>query len=603
MDEYCHRYSFYSVLNAFSIVYGRWELFLVGIILLNAIPILDKEENIKKWELDLSFIFIAILMAISITIAVKVDGLDTSQYRHLIVGGMVIYFFGLYLYIRYKAIGQDFSKKYLNLVITELIICGFIVQIGQGITNYWELYGSQDKLNDQRNLINEINKNDDSYFRIENTLADRNANNLSMTLNYNGISSFHSVYNQELFDFINQYTRTSYSYGNWSMGIDEKRAYLNQFLGVKYLLAENDDTNIPHDYKLVKVGKYYSVYENQNFIELGYSVDKIISSENFNGFSSTHFNYEAAFVNTGVVEEESFEELRQELPNVPFIQSANTSFYKVSNVYYQYISREKEDSDSELFYSIYSLPSKLDDERNGNLYGPWKENNLPGDIITIQKLNNTPLIEKGKKHVIVKLCYGPNVEIRMYNKFGGLVVKDTHGINYYDHSGDHKYARGFYTNDDIYKVEVEILSDCKATNFTNYDLQLYYKDYSEYEEQVQALQDKKVLNVTHTKNTFSFETNYQEDEFVVLNIPTDAGWTLTCDNEEIKIYKSNGGFIGFIAKQGQHNYHLSYVTPDLMKGVGISIGSSFIFLIITFSSFYVVEFKEKKLKIKKRNSK
>jgi hypothetical protein len=40
-----------------------------------------------------------------------------------------------------------------------------------------------------------------------------------------------------------------------------------------------------------------------------------------------------------------------------------------------------------------------------------------------------------------------------------------------------------------------------------------------------------------------------------------------------------------------------------MKGVGISIGSSFIFLIITFSSFYVVEFKEKKLKIKKRNSK
>ena len=593
----------YYVINAFSIVYGRWELFLVAIILVNAIPLLDKEDSIKKWELDLSFILIAILMAISITISVKVDGLEVSQYRPYIVGGMVIYFFGLYLHIRKKAIGQDFSKKYLNLVMTELILCGFIVQIGQGITNYWTLYGSQDKLNDQRNLINEINKNDDSYFRIENTLADRNANNLSMTLDYNGISSFHSVYNQELYDFINKYSKASYSFGNWSMGIDEKRVYLNEFLGVKYLLVENDDINIPHDYKLVKVGKYYSIYENQNFVELGYSVDKIISSDNFNSFASTHFNYEAAFINTAVVDAPLFEELQNELPDASYIQSAGMSFYKTSGLQYQYISREQDDEDSVYFTSIYSLGPKLNPERQGTLYGPWVENNLPGDIITISKASGTPIIESGNHHVIVKLCYGPNVEIRMYNKTGGLVTKDTHGINYYDHSGDHKYARGFYTDDEVYRIEIELMSDCTVTNFTNYDLQIYYKDYDEYEEQVQALQEKKVLNVKHTKNTFSFETNYDKDQFVVLNIPTDAGWTLKCDNEEIKIYKSNGGFIGFIAKEGQHSYYLSYVTPDLMKGIGISIGSSFIFLILTFSSFYVIEIKEKKFKIRKRNSK
>ena len=593
----------YYVINAFSIVYGRWELFLVAIILLNAIPIIDKEEEIKKWELDLSFILIAILMAVAITVSVKVDGLETTQYRPLIVGGMVIYFFGLYIYIRKKAIGQDFSKKYLNLVITELIVCGFIVQVGQGITNYWELYGSQDRLNDQRNLVNQINKNDDSYFRIENTLADRNANNLAMTLDYNGMSSFHSVYNQELYDFINKYTRTSYSNGNWSMGIDEKRAYLNQFLGVKYLLAKNEDNNIPFDYKLVTKGKYYSVYENQNFIELGYSVDHIISSENFNNFSSVHFNYEAAFINTGVVDSSLFEELKEDHPNGYYIQSLGTTFSKVTGLRYQYISRETDDEDSETFTSIYSLSSKLNPERDGNLYGPWVEANLPGDIITISRNNDTPLINSNKNHVIVKLCYGPNVEIRMYNKEGNLVVSDTHGINYYDHSGDHKYARGFYTDEEVYKIEVELISDCKVSNFTSFDLQLYYKNYDHYEEDVQKLQNKKVLNVKHTKNTFSFDTNYEKDEFVVLNIPTDKGWTLTCDNEEIKIYKSNGGFIGFVAREGQHSYHLSYVTPDLMKGVGVSVGASFIFLILTFSSFYVIEIKEKKLKIRKRESK
>ena len=593
----------YYVLNAFSLVYGRWELFLVAIMLVNVIPLLDKEESIKKWEFDVSFIGILILIAISITISVKTNKLDMSQYRPLIAGAMVIYYFIMYYYLRKKAIGNDLSKKYLNIVLCELIVCGFIVQVGQGTQNYWNLYGSQDKLNDQRRLVNEINKEDDTYFRIENTLADRNANNLAMTLGYNGISTFHSVYNKELFTFINDYTKTSYSYSNWSMGIDEKRAYLNEFLGIKYLIAENDDINIPHDYDLYKVGKYYSVYKNRNFVELGYSVDNIIASKDFTSFSSTHFNYEAAFMHTAVVENEQFESLTQLLPNKNYIQSLGTTFTRVTNLRYNYISRELEDEDSGLFTSIYSLSSKVAKEREGMLYGPWVDANLKGDIITIQKPNDGLLIPNGNSHVILKLRYGPNVEIRMYNQFGKLVTKDTHGINYYDHSGDHKYARGFYTDDAVYKIEIELLNDCRVSEFTSYDLQVYYVDYDQYEEKISQLQSKKVLNVKHTKNTFSFDTNYENDEFVVLNIPIDKGWTLTCDNEEIDMYKSNGGFIGFIARSGLHHYKLNYVTPSLMLGVGVSIGSSFIFFILTFSSFYVVEIKEKKLKIRKRESK
>ncbi len=591
----------YYVLNAFSLIYGRWQLFLVAIMLLNAIPLLDKEESIKKWELDLSFILILILIALAVTISVKIDKLSMDQYRPLIVAGMVAYFTIMYFYIRKKALGVDLSKKYLNFVLVELIICGFIVQVGQGVQRYWNLYGSQDRLNDQRNLVNEINKEDDTYFRIENTLADRNANNLAMTLGYNGISTFHSVYNKELYDFINTYTRTSYSWGNWSMGIDEKRAYLNQFLGIKYLIAENDDNNIPHDYELYKVGKYYSVYKNKHFVELGYSVDNIISKYSFTGFMTTHFNYEASFINTAAVED--LQALKQELPDAQYIQSTGSTFTKVSKINYQYKSRELEDEDSPAFSSIYSLASYVPKERNGMLYGPWIDAGLPGDIITIRKTNNTALIPEGNNHVIVKLCYGPNVEVRMYNANNELVVSDTHGINYYDHSGDHKYARGFYTDEAIYSVEVELMSDCDVSNFTSHDLQLYYIDYDRYEESVLNLQNKKVLNVKHTKNTFTFDTNYEKDEFVVLNIPIDEGWTLKCDNKEIKMYKTNGGFIGFVAKQGMHSYHLSYVTPNLMIGIGVSAGSSFIFLILTFSSFYVVELKEKKLKIRKRNSK
>ena len=593
----------YYVLNAFSIVYGRWELFLVAIMLLNAIPLLDKEQEIKKWELDVSFALVMVLIAISVAVAVKVDGLETTQYRPLIVSAMVLYYVGMYIYLRKKAIGVDLSKKYLSAVLVELIIAGFIVQVGQGVQNYWKLYGSQARLNDQRNLVNEINKNDDTFFRIENTLADRDANNLSMTLNYNGISAFHSVYNKELHEFINTYSRASYSNGNWSMGIDEKRAYLNQFLGVKYLIAENEDINVPHDYKLVNVGKYFNVYENTNFVELGYSVDNIIQESKFNGFSTTHFNYEAAFINTAAINDEDFASLSNEYPDFNYVEDLRSTFIKVSNIQYVYKSREKEDEDTNPFTLLYSLSSYLSKDRNGNLYGPWVDANLPGDTIVIDKKNGSPLIRDGKHHVILKLCYGPNVEVRMYNLANELVVKDTHGINYYDHSGDHKYARGFYTDEAISRIEIELLNDCPVSNFLKHDLQLYYEDYENYEEKVQALQNKKVLNVEHTKNTFRFETNYSKDELVVLNVPVDKGWTLTCDGNEIEYYKANGGFISFVAKQGKHKYFLSYKTPLLMEGVAISGVSSLIFLVLTFSSFYIIEIKEKKLKIKKRNSK
>lgn len=594
----------YYVLNAFSLVYGRWELFLVAIILINVIPLLDKEESIKKWEIDLSFITILILIALVVTVSVKTNKLDMSQYRPLIAGSMVIYYFIIYIYIRKKAIGQEFSKKYLNLVLCELIVCGFIAQTGQGVQNYWNLYDSQDKLNDQRNLINEINKEDDTYFRIENTLADRDANNLAMTLGYNGISTFHSVYNKELFDFINKYSRASYSYANWSMGIDEKRAYLNEFLGVKYLIAEKDDNNIPFDYELKKSGKYYNVYENKNFIELGYAVDNIISSNDFNSFDSTHFNYEASFLDYAVLSEEELANLKNNFQDGNYVQNTEQTFTRVTNLRYQYFSREQEDEDSDVFSSIYSLQSKVADERNGNLYGPWIDAGLPGDIITIQKPNNNAIIKEGNHHVIVKLKYGPNVEIRMYNKDDELVVKDTHGINYYDHSGDHKYARGFYTNEAIHKIEIELVADCKVTEFTGYGLDLYYINYDNYEQKVKTIKnDLSVLNVKHTKNTFEFYTNYENDEFVVLNIPIDKGWTLKNGTEEVTKYKVNGGFIGFVAKGGLQHYKLTYVTPSLMLGIGVTAGSSFIFFILTFSSFYVVEIKEKKLKIRKRETK
>ena len=44
------------------------------------------------------------------------------------------------------------------------------------------------------------------------------------------------------------------------------------------------------------------------------------------------------------------------------------------------------------------------------------------------------------------------------------------------------------------------------------------------------------------------------------------------DDEKVDIIMMNGGFIGFIAKSGNHKYFLNYVTPGMDTGVLISAG-------------------------------
>lgn len=595
----------YLALNAFSLLYGRWELFLVAIMLLNAIPLIDKYDSIPRWELDVSFITIFSLMFISIYVSLKLEGLEFSQYRHIYVLIYLTYFILAYLFLRNKkTTGKGVYDRFCLLVTVELVVCGFVAAMGQGVQNYWTLYGGQERLNEQRKIFNELKIEDTSFYRVENVLCDRNANNLAMTLNYNGLGTFHSVYDKELFDFINTFSRASYSNENWSMGIDEKRAYLDQFLGVKYLVNTKGNTNVPFGYKLVKSGEYFEVYENENFVELGssYTTYSDMSYYSYYFYDYTHFEKEADLLQAVIFEHKDVGEIHSILNNGNYVNDISNKFKSNSSLVYQYISRENDDEDSNTFNSIYSLPNYLNEKRNKKLYGPWSELNLPGDIIKVSsKYSNVPLIPEGNHHIIVGLCYGPNVEIRMYNQFDELVVSDTHGINNYNKKGDHKYARGFYANEAIYRMEIELKNDADVDLFTRFGFSLYYESYDEYLDVIKEHKTYSVSNVKHTKNTYSFDTNYDEKRIVALQIPYDKGWSLKDENnEDIKMYKVNGGFIGFIANEGNHSYKLSYFTPSLMTGVAISSGSLVIFLILTFSSFYVIKIEEKKLKVYKK---
>lgn len=597
----------YLVLNAFTLFYGRWELFLVAIMLINAIPLIDKFDNIPKWELDVSFITIFSLMFVCVYISLKLDGLEFSQYRHIYVLVYIAYFILVYIFLRNKkTTGEGVYERFALFVTIELVVCGFVAAVGQGTQNYWTLYGGQDRLDEQREIFKELNEIDKTFYRVENALCDRNHNNLAMTLNYNGVGTFHSVYDKELFDFINTFSRASYSYENWSMGIDEKRAYLDQFIGIKYLVNYKENKNVPFGYKLHKSYNFFNVYENENFIELGTSFTEysLLSKYNYYFYDYTHFEKEADLLQLAVIKDKDQERIKELLPDGIHLSGVSNKFRTNPEIQYQYISRETDDEDSSTFTSFSSLANHVAEKRNGNLYGPWYELGLPGDIIKVtSKYNNTPIIPEGNNHIVVRLCYGSNAEVRMYNKDNELLVSDTHGINNYGKNGDHKYARGFYANEAVYRIEIELKTDSPISLFTRFGFAVYYESYEDYLDIVEENKKYAVKNVKHTKNTYSFDTDYTTNRLVVLQVPYDKGWTLKNEeNEVVEMFSVDGGFIGFVSESGNHSYHLSYFTPSLMKGIALTGGSSLIYLILTFSSFYVIRIEDKKLKVYKKEA-
>ena len=84
------------------------------------------------------------------------------------------------------------------------------------------------------------------------------------------------------------------------------------------------------------------------------------------------------------------------------------------------------------------------------------------------------------------------------------------------------------------------------------------------------------------KTKFEGRINCNEDEFLVLQIPYDEGWTGKINGEEINIDKAYGTFIGISTKKGENNIELKYFPKYLKEGIILSLISLMIlvFLIV-----------------------
>ena len=71
-----------------------------------------------------------------------------------------------------------------------------------------------------------------------------------------------------------------------------------------------------------------------------------------------------------------------------------------------------------------------------------------------------------------------------------------------------------------------------------------------------------------------------QDGIVLLAIPYEKGWSLKVDGEETETFRADYGLTGFYSLAGSHNFVLEFTPPLLKAGIGVSLGSLVVFLVL-----------------------
>ena len=103
-----------------------------------------------------------------------------------------------------------------------------------------------------------------------------------------------------------------------------------------------------------------------------------------------------------------------------------------------------------------------------------------------------------------------------------------------------------------------------------------------------------LTNISYdSANHFSGNIKTTDDRILCIPFAYSKGWKATDNGQSVKVIKVNGMFCGLVLKPGTHNIKLNYTTPGLKIGVGISLISLIVLIILILRGRKLAIYKEK----------
>ncbi len=595
----------YFLTMAFSNGYARWTLFIVSSLIAYVGIYINKIPNVARWHIHIGFAFavVGIVAAWILTWKTYVPNPESSgQLIHRFVEDdydytNLAYILELgYVLVVYLVLFFTYNKKAFHILATlfvaaEAIAMGNFVTEGHG---YDRTYNNGYEKNEQfKEVLKEVQKGDQSYYRVYSSINDAYSVNNSFINNYNTVSFFHSLYNFEVDDFT-QWVGIRNGTKSVSGYYRGKYQDLDNLLGVKYYFISKKKSkysqigkdryiaNVPFDFTentdfetFDKTGEYL-IFENKTLSQFGYSYDNLYNGTLKNAKDGVRFNVESVenmilLAQKAAVSEKDADEIREYGLNITAEKPASPlkkltygpdfkrDFYNLGKT-----------AKYHAFNEIPSIPEHYDSVAFD------AEKTMDYFVFYNAPVANTPLFKEGT----ILYVRGPFSGSQKYNFYfmdqeNKIFMFDSHD----DDSTDNvSYMRAFYIRKDVYTLAV-----CgKYYQSYLYDstLAMYTEDQASYEIRRDALNEGPIENVKYQKDKFTFETHYSDNKFVVSRVAYDKGWSIkakdmdTGEKVNVKVYKGNGGFVSFVAPKGNISYTLTYVTPYLTSTYIVSAFSA-----------------------------
>lgn len=685
----------YYLFTGLKVGYARFFILPLSFMIVFDCIVLENRRSIARYYLDISFVIVLILEVVSCFLIIFHVNRKPSYYTstgwdekmYLILFSM-IYLLVVYILMRFL-----FYKKKLNILLP--VICSLDVIVMGNATIYFHGTVSLDNIAGGLNNVNEETRivellkgcqDENEYYRIYNTTADRNNNNISMKEGYNGVASFHSIYAYESQDFIDR-SRIPYTYHNWSMGIHNHRMNLETFLGVKYYLVPKVEIvdeantiyaknyNIPLGYKniidmtdeelsalninnTVDLKNYLSssscdkaLYVNTNYIDTFFVYDQIIASnflytsdyedkneyhllracgledEDYIELASKNYFNASSITYNGVTTSFNLNDMTPVSTNsytyrnaiaTKYYQKGNSAPIEVINgsqlkvtVYPSSWPNTESYPTGQYAYCTVSDPTDISCRgeymkeypfefsngisplENTNAFSwesgrSYSQGCLHSSKLILENSDGTLLCnDEDEEGYYVSIKSTDNIEWRFFDKDDKLIAIDNPSY------AEYKTAHGFYVNRAVKRIVGVYYQGSKDTPNridASHRPELYIQRGSDYQSAIDKLKANSVKILSRTNTDTNISTNYTEKKIISTNYPYSSAFKVykritskeKTTLEEVDVYKTQGGFVGFIADSGENEYLIRYTTPGFKLGAictVIGLVSSFAFFL------------------------
>ncbi|MEG2640505.1 MAG: YfhO family protein [Bacilli bacterium] len=605
---------FYFMFLAFTKAYGRWEVIPYAFIILYVAVSYKKSEDYKKRYFDLGYVIQLGLMIFSTIMAFEYpyqySRVEVPTYRWAVIIIQFVYSFVLWILFRNNFKKEGFINNAKWFILSECCVLGIYFSISHGYTNYFgnDFLNGKDNVTIETKIIEDLNKRDKNFFRIQSDGIAGSGTNIAMLENYNGLSVFHSTYNSNIDQFFN-WSRMINSYGNWTGNAIDKRPLLDTFLGVKYYFtkdintnfAVNDKTirhvkpNIPFGYNVnSRVGEY-TLYENKNFIEMGFTFDNVVDPNlaDSKTMDDPYKVYSDFFT--------SSDNTVQTLTNDnSFLSSAIYSREDISKVKEKYkadfasndlkIGKRSAPAIESLTHgndynsTVYRLPSNFDPENplefltTGDKSDQSSKLKYASDILVLTPSNARKYFNSSIGTTNSSALYIKKPIYDAYKIGYFLVTEDGKTITYDNNlllDAYYKNCRTLYTGDNKIKYIIGIpYKEMEPSSVRPYNIYTYAED--TYNEKINELKKYKLENCTHSTNTYKCTTNFDKRRFIVLNVAFDKGWKCNAtlsdgSTKQLDVFKSTGGFVSVVGEPGNVSYEFNFKSEYFNTGLIISL--------------------------------